>query len=80
MSNSPYQISVTPASPVPVCRNAACMQVVLRMAANKDRDGKIVDEKITEFANRGYRALGVARTNSMVSHLNKRFPLWRPDT
>lgn len=43
------------------------MQVVLKKSTNKDRDGKIVNEKIVEFANRGYRALGVSRCNEMVS-------------
>lgn len=40
-------------------------QVVLRMAANKDKDGKAVNDKIVEFANRGFRALGVAKTSAM---------------
>ena len=42
------------------------MQVVLKKSINKDKDGKIVNEKIVEFANRGYRALGVSRCNEMV--------------
>ena len=46
-----------------------CMQVVLKKSTNKDKDGKIVNEKIVEFANRGYRALGVSKCNEMVSPL-----------
>ena len=37
------------------------------MAANKARDEKIVNEKIVDFANRGFRALGIARCDDTVS-------------
>ncbi len=39
----------------------------MKKSINKDKDCKIVNEKIVEFANRGYRALGVSRCNEMVS-------------
>ena len=39
---------------------------MLKKSVNKDRDGKVVNEKIVEFANRGYRALGVSRCDDMV--------------
>ena len=38
-------------------------QVVLRKSANKDAIAKRVEDTIVEFANRGYRALGVARAD-----------------
>lgn len=43
------------------------LQVVLRNAANKNEVEKVVNDKITEFANRGFRALGVSISHSMVS-------------
>ncbi len=38
-------------------------QVILAMVENKDVIQKEVEEKINEFAERGFRSLGVARTN-----------------
>ena len=37
------------------------MQVVLRHSANKEAIRTVVEEKIVDFANRGYRALGLSR-------------------
>jgi len=45
------------------------LQVVLRKAINKDKDGAVVHEKIVEFANRGFRSLGISKNPSMV-HLS----------
>jgi H+-transporting ATPase len=39
-------------------------QVILSLAANKDAIASQVDEYVNEFATKGYRALGVARTDS----------------
>lgn len=50
-----------------VFKDCSGSQVVLKKSMNKDKDGKIVNEKIVEFANRGYRALGVSKCNEMVS-------------
>ena len=41
-------------------------QVVLKKSVNKDKDGKIVNDKIVEFANRGFRSLGISKNSSMV--------------
>ena len=36
------------------------------MASNKDADGKIVNEKIVDFANRGFRSLGISISHELV--------------
>ena len=41
------------------------MQVVLRHSANKAAISTAVEEKIVEFANRGYRALGLSRAQGL---------------
>ena len=41
------------------------LQVVLRNAANKEAIRTEVEEKIVEFANRGYRALGLSRAQGL---------------
>ena len=46
------------------------MQVVLRHSHNADQIGDEVRGKITEFALRGFRALGVAVTDD-ISHKRK---------
>jgi H+-transporting ATPase len=38
-------------------------QVILKMSANKDKVEKDVNDAINEFASKGYRALGVARSD-----------------
>ena len=40
----------------------AALQVVLKKSQNKDQVAKRVEDAIVEFANRGYRALGVAHS------------------
>ena len=39
------------------------MQVVLRKSSDKDAIEKVVNDKIVEFANRGYRSLGIAKAD-----------------
>ena len=46
---------------VPGPHTQSVPQVVLRKSANKDAISKRVEDTIVEFANRGYRALGVTR-------------------
>ena len=39
-------------------------QVILSLVENKDAIASQIDKYITEFASKGYRALGLARTDS----------------
>ena len=46
------------------------LQVVLRHSANKEAIRTVVEEKIVEFANRGYRALGLSRAQGLEGMQN----------
>lgn len=45
----------------PTFRNVGTAQVILRKASDKEKIEKLVNDTIVEFANRGYRSLGVAK-------------------
>jgi hypothetical protein len=64
----PASACVAQCDPGPAAEASALLQVVLKRCNNVDR--ALVESKITEFAGRGYRALGLARAKGEGGELS----------